>query len=123
MEAISDIRSPPNIQHSVTKQITGNNPTATSDNSLVVGTANSYSFGGQASVVGSFKQPNAQLPATTPTSPLKDHSPFRFPELPHHAPVTTVNIGRTTGNAERRDSLFERTDQLGRSQAEPFRPG
>ena len=117
LDATTDIHSP-NVHNTLIKQTSGNIYTNTSDFPLPVGPADRYSIGGQTSVVGSFKQPNSKLPSTTPTSPLKDPSPFRFPELPHHAPGTNANIGSTAGNQlvssyERRDSLFERTDQLG----------
>ena len=59
--------------------------------------------------LGSFKQPSSSFHPMSPTSSQKDTSPFRFPELPHHLSTIGPNLA---SNTDRRDSLFERTDQL-----------
>ena len=91
---------------------------STSDNSSNIGAGNTNSVIPQTPVLGSIQKTGLNLPVTTPTSPLKDASPFRFPELPHHVPTIGGNLVGSVGSqhwtqpTERRDSLFERTDQL-----------
>jgi len=83
----------------------------TLENPSHVGSLKINSVTSQTSTLGSFKQQNTYLSATTPTSPQKEVSPFRFPELPHHFPGN-ISANQFFLNNERRDSLFERTDQL-----------
>ena len=80
----------------------------TLDNTSPVESFRTNSVTGQTSIMGFLKQENTYLTATTPTSPHKEISPFRFPEL---LPCHTAAHNLITNN-ERRDSLFERTDQL-----------
>ena len=85
----------------------------TSDSTAITASVKANYLITQNSAINTIKQESSTLPTTTPTSPLKDNSSFRFPELPHHF------RGRTSTNAltpesERRDSLFDRTDLLNR---------
>ena len=103
LDCISSSRSP--------IQKTRNSFSATLENPSHVGSLKVNSVTGQTSTLGSCKQESTYLSATTPTSPQKDVSPFRFPELPQHFPGN-ISANQLFLNNERRDSLFERTDQL-----------
>ena len=61
------------------------------------------------SSISTLRPENSTLPATTPTSPLKDGSTFRFPELSHQFRMRTSSSVLTPENV-RRDSLFDRAD-------------
>ena len=100
--------------------MSGNNLSSTTAEVTFAATAPITQLAQTSMGTNSLKQftPHLSIGAA-PASPLKEVSPFRFPELPHHVSGTNVPVGYTTANqqlsdSQRRDSLFERTDQIGR---------
>ena len=121
MEVGANLRSlQPNTQQSMSKQMYGSSVISSAAELSVAATAPITQFAQTSMGTNSLKQFTPHLPiGAPPTSPLKEMSPFRFPELPHHVSGVNAAVGYTTANQQlpdyqRRDSLFERTDQIGR---------
>ena len=79
------------------------------DNVSISASMKSNFLANPSSSISTLKPENSTLPATTPTSPIKDGSTFRFPELSHQIGMQTSTSVLTPENV-RRDSLFDRAD-------------
>lgn len=62
----------------------------------------------QNSNIITLRHDSSNMPATTPTSPMKDNLSFRYPELSHFRARTSSS--KLASEYERRDSLFDRMD-------------
>ena len=79
------------------------------DNVSISASMKSNFLANPSSSISTLKPENSTLPATTPTSPIKNGSMFRFPELSHQIGMQTSTSVLTPENV-RRDSLFDRAD-------------